>query len=144
MLEAAPYAGLFLSAFLAATILPMQSEAVLVGMLLTDHSPVALVIVASVGNVLGSIVNWALGRGIERFRDRRWFPLDEQAFTRAQHWYHRYGKWSLLLSWAPIVGDPLTLMAGVLRERFTTFVVLVTIAKSARYIALTALTLNLT
>lgn len=144
MLEAAPYAGLFLSAFLAATILPMQSEAVLVGMLLTDHSPVALVIVASVGNVLGSIVNWALGRGIERFRDRRWFPLDEQAFTRAQQWYHRYGKWSLLLSWAPIVGDPLTLMAGVLRERFTTFVVLVTIAKSARYIALTALTLNLT
>ena len=143
MLEAAPYAGLFLSAFLAATILPMQSEAVLVGLLLTKHSPVALVAIASVGNVLGSIVNWMLGRGIERFRDRPWFPIDQQSFDRAQAWYQKYGKWSLLLSWAPIIGDPLTLMAGVLRERLSIFVLLVSIAKTARYVALAALTLNL-
>jgi membrane protein YqaA with SNARE-associated domain len=143
MLEAAPYAGLFLSAFLAATILPMQSEAVLVGLLLTKHSPVALVAIASVGNVLGSIVNWMLGRGIERFRDRSWFPIDQHSFDRAQAWYQKYGKWSLLLSWAPIIGDPLTLMAGVLRERLSIFVLLVSIAKTARYVALAALTLNL-
>lgn len=143
MLEAAPYAGLFLSAFLAATILPMQSEAVLVGLLLTNHSPVALIAVASVGNVLGSIVNWMLGRGIERFRDRRWFPIDQRSFDHAQAWYRKYGKWSLLLSWAPIIGDPLTLMAGVLRERLSIFVLLVSIAKTARYVALAALTLNL-
>jgi membrane protein YqaA with SNARE-associated domain len=144
MLEAAPYAGLFFSAFLAATILPMQSEAVLVALLLADYPPMALIAVASVGNVLGSVVNWILGRGIERFRDRRWFPINAQAFARAQQWYHRYGKWSLLLSWAPIIGDPLTLMAGVLRERFGIFLLLVTIAKTARYLALAALTLNLT
>lgn len=143
MLEAAPYAGLFLSAFLAATILPMQSEAVLVGLLLTGHSPYTVVAVASLGNVLGSIVNWVLGRGIERFRHRRWFPVDEQSFDRAQAWYRKYGKWSLLLSWAPIIGDPLTLIAGVLRERLAVFVLLVTIAKTARYVALAALTLNL-
>ena len=143
MLEAAPYAGLFLSAFLAATILPMQSEAVLVGLLLTGHSPLTVVAVASVGNVLGSIVNWLLGRGIERFRNRAWFPVDQQSFDRAQAWYQKYGKWSLLLSWAPIIGDPLTLMAGVLRERLAVFVLLVTIAKVARYVALAALTLNL-
>lgn len=144
MLETAPYAGLFLSAFLAATILPMQSEAVLVGLLLTGHSPLTVVAVASTGNILGSIVNWLLGRGIERFRDRSWFPIDQQSFDRAQSWYQKYGKWSLLLSWAPIIGDPLTLMAGVLRERLATFVLLVSIAKTARYVALAALTLNLT
>ena len=143
MLEAAPYAGLFFSAFLAATLLPMQSEAVLVGLLLTGHSPFTVVAVASLGNVLGSIVNWLLGRGIERFRNRRWFPVDQQAFDRAQAWYRKYGKWSLLLSWAPIFGDPLTLMAGVLRERLAVFVLLVSIAKTARYLALAALTLNL-
>ena len=143
MLEAAPYAGLFLSAFLAATILPMQSEAVLVELLLTGHSPFTVVAVASFGNVLGSIVNWLLGRGIERFRNRRWFPVDQQSFDRAQAWYRKYGKWSLLLSWAPIIGDPLTVMAGVLRERLAIFVLLVTIAKTARYVALAALTLNL-
>jgi membrane protein YqaA with SNARE-associated domain len=71
--DIAAYAGLFVAAFAAATILPMQSEAVLVGLLLADYSPPLVVAVASVGNVLGSIVNWLLGRGIERFRDRRWF-----------------------------------------------------------------------
>ena len=137
------YIGLFTAAFVAATILPAQSEAVLVGLLLTGtYSPELLVAVASVGNVLGSVVNWGLGRGIENFRDRRWFPLSPTVLERTRVWYHRYGKWSLLLSWVPIIGDPLTVVAGVMREPFSTFIVLVAIAKFARYVAVAAVTLN--
>lgn len=143
MIDLAVYVGLFLTAFVAATILPMQSEAALVGLLLADIHPVwALVIVASVGNVAGSVVNWLLGRGIERFRDRRWFPVGPAALDRAQRWYHRYGKWSLLLSWMPIVGDPLTVVAGVAREPLAVFLALVTVAKVGRYLVLTAVTLS--
>lgn len=143
MTEFAVYGGLFLSAFAAATILPMQSEAVLVSLLLVDTYPVwALVSVASLGNVLGSVINWMLGRGIERYRDRRWFPADAAALQRAQLWYRRYGRWSLLLSWVPIIGDPITVVAGVLREPFFTFLALVTVAKVGRYLVLAAATLG--
>ena len=145
MIDLAVYVGLFLTAFVAATILPMQSEAALVGLLLADIHPVwALVGVASIGNVAGSVVNWLLGRGIERFRDRRWFPVGPAALDRAQGWYHRHGKWSLLLSWMPIVGDPLTVVAGVAREPFAIFLALVTVAKVGRYLVLTAATLGAT
>lgn len=137
------FAGLFIAAAGAATILPLQSEALLVGLLTAQSQPVGLLIAAaSVGNVLGSTVNWWLGRSIERFRDRRWFPLNEQALERAQRWYRRYGRWTLLLSWMPIVGDPLTLIAGVLRERLIWFVLIVAIAKTTRYLAVAALTLE--
>jgi membrane protein YqaA with SNARE-associated domain len=143
MIDLAVYVGLFLTAFVAATILPMQSEAALVGLLLADIHPVwALVSVASIGNVAGSVVNWLLGRGIERFRERRWFPVGPAALDRAQRWYHRHGKWSLLLSWMPIVGDPLTVVAGVAREPFAVFLALVTVAKVGRYLVLTAVTLS--
>lgn len=138
------YGGLFASALVAATILPMQSEAALSGLLLTGAYPVfALVLAASLGNVLGSVVNWLLGRGIARFRDRRWFPVGPRALERAEAWYGRYGKWSLLLSWVPIIGDPLTVVAGALREPFPVFLALVTIAKVGRYLALTAAVLGL-
>jgi membrane protein YqaA with SNARE-associated domain len=137
------YVGLFVTAFVAATILPMQSEAALVGLVLTDAYPVwALIAVASLGNVLGSVANWLLGRGVERFRSRRWFPVKPAALDRAQNWYRRYGKWSLLLSWVPIIGDPLTVVAGVLREPFPIFLLLVTFAKVGRYAVLTAATLS--
>ena len=137
------YVGLFVTAFVAATILPMQSEAALVGLVLTDAYPVwALIAVASLGNVLGSVANWLLGRGVERFWSRRWFPVKPAALDRAQNWYRRYGKWSLLLSWVPIIGDPLTVVAGVLREPFPIFLLLVTFAKVGRYAVLTAATLS--
>ena len=143
MTDAAALAGLFITALAAATVLPLQSEAVLVALLLRGEIvPWLLVAVASTGNVLGSVVNWGLGRGIERFRSRRWFPASEAALERAQRGYQRYGKWSLLLSWVPIIGDPLTVIAGVLREPFITFVLLVTVAKVGRYLMLTALTLG--
>lgn len=138
------YAGLFSIAFAAATVLPMQSEAALAGLLLSDtYSPAVLIGVASVGNVLGSIVNWLLGRGIGRFRDRKWFPASQAQLDRAASWYQRYGKWTLLLSWAPIIGDPLTVIAGVLREPLLSFVILVAIAKTGRYLAILALTTGL-
>lgn len=120
----------------------MQSEAVLVGLLLAgDYSIAGLLVVATIGNVLGAVINWALGRSLLHWRDRPWFPASEAQLARAQGWYKRYGRWSLLLSWAPIVGDPITVIAGTLRERFWIFLLLVTMAKGGRYITLAAITL---
>ncbi len=138
----AAYGGLFLAALIAATILPMQSEAALVALLLTDYTPWLAVAIATFGNVLGSLINWWLGRSITRFRHHRWFPADDRALARASGWYQRYGKWSLLLSWVPIVGDPLTVIAGVLREPLPSFLTLVTLAKAGRYIVLALATLH--
>lgn len=135
--------GLFIAAFGAATLLPLQSEAVLAGLLILDRYPVwLLVAVATAGNVLGSVVNWLLGRSIERFRQRRWFPVSEAQLTRAQRAYHRYGRWSLLLSWVPVIGDPLTLVAGVMREPLRSFVAIVLVAKLGRYLVVTLLVLG--
>ncbi len=137
MSDYAAYLTLFTSALVAATLLPAQSEAVLAGLVLGGQQPVAvLVTVASIGNVLGAVINWALGRGIERFRERRWFPVGPQALARAERHYRRWGKWSLLLSWAPLIGDPLTVVAGILRERLWVFLLLVTVAKLGRYLVL--------
>ncbi|GLX15654.1 MULTISPECIES: YqaA family protein [Pseudomonadaceae] len=138
------YFGLFAAAFGAATLLPLQSEALLVGLLLGSAQPAwALVLFASVGNVLGSLVNWWLGLYLERFRDRRWFPVNERRLQQAQHWYGRYGRWSLLLSWLPVIGDPLTLVAGIMREPLWRFTLIVAFAKTLRYAVLAAATLGL-
>lgn len=142
ILDAAAYGGLFLAAFLAATILPMQSEAALVGLILAGRQPVALLLLAaSIGNVLGSLINWVLGRFIERFAGRKWFPASPAALERARRHYARWGYWSLLLSWVPIIGDPLTVIAGMLREPLWRFLALVTIAKVTRYALLAWVTL---
>jgi membrane protein YqaA with SNARE-associated domain len=137
------YIGLFASALVAATVLPMQSEAVLAALLLGgNHSVAVLLAVATVGNVLGSVINWVLGRYMLRYRHARWFPASQQQLARAQAWYRRWGRWSLLGSWLPVVGDPLTVVAGLLREPLVPFVVLVTIAKGTRYLVLAALVLS--
>jgi membrane protein YqaA with SNARE-associated domain len=144
MLDLGVYLGLFVTAFGAASLLPLQSEAVFVGALLAKIQPAwALLLVASVGNLLGSVLNWAIGRALERQRDRSWFPLDQQRLARAHAVYGRVGYWSLLLSWVPIVGDPLTLIAGVLREPLWRFLLLVGLAKTGRYLVLMAVTLRL-
>jgi membrane protein YqaA with SNARE-associated domain len=141
----AAYGGLFLAAFAAATILPAQSEAVLAGLLAAgNHASALLILVAGTGNVLGSVVNWLLGRSIERFRNARWFPVSEKQLDRVGSWYRKYGWWSLLLSWVPVIGDPLTVAAGVMREPFARFLLVVSIAKFGRYIALAALVLHWT
>lgn len=135
------YGSLFFTAFGAATFLPIQSEFILVGLHLSgDYSPYWLLIVATVGNTLGSTVNWALGRYIEHFKDRRWFPIKPAVIDRASRWYERWGAWSLLLAWMPFIGDPLTLVAGILRVNVWLFVALVAMGKMIRYGAvLTAL-----
>jgi len=134
------YAGLFFASFAAATILPVQSEIALIRLLLAEHyDPWLLIGVASVGNTLGSVANWVLGRFIARLEGRRWFPVSRQGIARAETWYYRYGRWSLLLSWTPFIGDPLTIVAGVLREPLPVFIVLVAIAKTARYVAVVAI-----
>ena len=143
MWDFSAYLGLFVAAFGAATLLPMQSEAVLVGLLLAAEQPPALLLlVATTGNVLGSAANWLLGRYIEHLRHRRWFPVPEDKLQRARQAYHRYGRWSLLLSWVPIIGDPLTVIAGVLREPFWSFLLIVLVAKAGRYLVLAVLTLG--
>ena len=145
MFELTSYIGLFVAALGAATLLPMQSEAVLVGMLLSDRYVVStLLAVATFGNVLGSAMNWLLGRSVERFRHKRWFPVSESKLEKAQQSYLRYGRWSLLLSWVPIIGDPLTVVAGVMREPLWSFLLIVTLAKGMRYLVLTAVTLGWT
>lgn len=131
---------LFVTALLAATIFPLQSEALLVALLLAGDEPAFLLVVtASLGNVLGSTINWILGRFLLRFQGRRWFPVSDKHLQRATRWYRRWGRWSLLGSWLPIFGDPLTLVAGVLREPLPTFLALVTLAKAGRYIAIVML-----
>lgn len=129
------YLSVFISAFLAATILPAQSEAILAYQLsVTPRALVGLVTIATVGNVLGAIVNWALGRFLTHHRDRPWFPIRTDRLETAERQYRKYGRFSLLLSWVPFIGDPITVVAGVLREPVWSFLLLVTIAKGARYI----------
>lgn len=139
----AVYGTLFSAALLAATILPAQSEAVLVGLLLTkSYSPALLLLVASLGNILGSLINWLLGRKIESYQGKRWFPISFEQLERARNRYQRYGRWALLLSWVPVIGDPITVAAGMMREKLLIFLLLVSIAKTGRYLALAAITLQ--
>jgi len=125
------------TAFLAATILPVSSEVVLA--VIVAAAPEALwtpILVATAGNTAGAAVNWALGRFFLHYRERRWFPVSEHQLDRASRWFQRYGVWSLLFAWLPVVGDPLTLVAGLLRVRFWIFLPLVAVGKGARYVVL--------
>ena len=127
------YLGLFVSAFLAATLVPAYSEILFAGLVSAGYDPLALWLWASAGNTLGSAVNWTLGRYLLQFQERRWFPFKEGTLTRAQRWFQRYGVWSLLMAWLPVGGDALTFVAGVMRVRFAVFIVLTAIGKASRY-----------
>lgn len=130
----AALAGLFASAFLAGSILPAQSEIVLAALLLAAKQPAwLLVLVATLGNVGGAVLNYGLGRSATRFRHRRWFPLSAAGWERSAALFNRWGLWSLLLSWLPIVGDGFTVLAGAARTPFPLFLALVTVAKAGRY-----------
>ncbi|MCA1792272.1 MAG: YqaA family protein [Desulfotignum sp.] len=127
--------GLFGSAFFAATILPFYSEVVLFALLRQGGDPLLLLLVATTGNTLGSLVNWWMGLYLLRFQNRRWFYFSPAQITRAQSWFQRYGYWTLLLAWLPIGGDPLTLVAGIMKIRLGVFLPLVAIGKGLRYVA---------
>ncbi|MDJ0934853.1 MAG: YqaA family protein [Kiloniellales bacterium] len=135
MADFAVYGGLFLSAFLSATLLPGSSEALLTGLVVSGRGePWLLLAAAVIGNVLGSLVNWICGRFLAAFRDRKWFPVSPRRYAQAAGWFERYGVWSLLFAWAPVVGDPLTVIAGAFRVGFLPFLLLVTIGKLVRYL----------
>jgi len=138
------YIGLFLSAFLAATILPFSSEAVLAGLMARGgFDGLALWAIATAGNTLGAMVNWVLGRWCLHWQNKPWFPFKAADLDAADRWFSKWGVWSLLLSWVPIIGDPITFAAGFLRVNFWVFTVLVVIAKGGRYVIVLALVRSL-
>ena len=128
------YLSLFIISFLAATILPFSSELTLAGLIATSsYDNLLLLIVASLGNILGSVVNWILGFYSRNLSKKRWFPFKDQQIEKFISWFNRFGKWSLLFAWVPIIGDPLTLAAGLLRVKFVEFLTFVAIGKVGRY-----------
>jgi membrane protein YqaA with SNARE-associated domain len=131
---------LFASALLAATMFPAQSEMALAGLHIAGkYSEWALLVVATTGNVLGSVINWLLGRHLIHFKDRKWFPIKGRALNKANATYQKYGVWTLLLAWVPFIGDPLTLVAGIFRTNIWLFLLLATIGKAGRYALLLAI-----
>ncbi|MBF0186315.1 MAG: DedA family protein [Magnetococcales bacterium] len=125
---------LFLLSLLAATILPLSSEILLLALLSdAQQTAAALWFAATLGNVLGACLNWGLGFWGISFLERRWFPVNRQEIRKAEERFQRYGAWSLLLAWVPVIGDPLTVIAGVLRYSFWRFLILVTLGKGGRY-----------
>ncbi len=128
--------ALFLAAFVAATPVPFQSEIIFGGLVAAEPDRFWLILaVASVGNTLGSCVNYALGRGLAGLTLPERFRIPEPAMHRSEGWFRRWGVWSLLLSWLPL-GDVLTVAAGVLRTPVWLFVALVALAKTGRYLVL--------
>ncbi len=129
--------SLFFGAFLAATILPFSSEVMLTLALTSgEFDTWLLVSIAAVGNTLGALLNWYLGRFLMHWSNHRWFPFSQPQLIRAEHAFNRYGLWSLLFAWVPVVGDPLTFAAGALNVRLAVFLPLVAVGKSLRYVAI--------
>ena len=129
------YLSLFFISFLAATILPFSSELTLAGLISTsNYDNLLLLVFASFGNVLGSVFNWGLGFYARNLTIKKWFPFKETQIERSSKWFSKFGKWSLLFAWLPIVGDPLTFVAGLLKVRFLDFIILVAIGKVSRYL----------
>ena len=140
------YLAVFLSAFLAATILPFYSELVLAGLVLAGRDPVLLWVAATTGNTLGAVVNGWIGLGLESLRARRgsprwlvWCGLGDEEIERAQGWFGRYGYYSLLFAWLPVGGDALTFIAGIMKVRLLPFLILVALGKGARYVVVIVL-----
>lgn len=125
--------SLFWVALASATLLPGGSEVWLARLWCIGEPALALWAVATAGNTLGSLINVALGRYARQFQHRRWFPASPQGLARAERWYHRFGEASLLLSWVPVIGDPLTVLAGVMRLSWWRALLWIVLAKGARY-----------
>lgn len=127
------YLLMFITAFGAATLLPFYSEILLVAQLNAGLSPAWLWVAATLGNTLGAGINWWMGMKLSHYADRKWFPARKSDLIRAQNWFTRYGKWTLLMSWMPIGGDALTVVGGIMRISAVPFFILVGIGKGLRY-----------
>lgn len=125
--------SLFLVAFVSATLLPGGSEVWLARLWCLGEPAILLWAVATTGNTLGSLVNVAMGRYARQFQDRRWFPASPKRLAQAERWYHKLGEASLLLSWLPVVGDPLTVLAGLFRLPWWRAFLWIVVAKGVRY-----------
>ncbi|HSR01196.1 MAG TPA: YqaA family protein [Methylophilaceae bacterium] len=136
------YIGLFIASFLAATILPISSELVLGALLVNGLPMVSLIVIATVGNVLGSLLNYSLGYWASLGVVKKWLKLSEVQFLKAERRFKKYGILSLLFAWVPIIGDPITLVAGILRIPMIWFVILVTIGKLMRYMVISYFVLH--
>ena len=138
------YASLFISSFLSSTILPGHSELILTTFIFLKKYPIVdLIFFASIGNILGSILNWFIGYYFTSLKDRKWFPINKSQLTRASSWFLKYGKWTLCLSWVPLIGDPLTIIAGIFRVPIHTFILIVTLAKTMRYVFISLVAANI-
>jgi membrane protein YqaA with SNARE-associated domain len=132
--------ALFLLSFIAATLLPLGSEWLLMALLANGHPPLTCVLVATVGNTLGAMTSYIIG-----YYGADWFATKVLRISTAQQdqaerWYRRFGTWSLLLSWMPVVGDPLCLLGGFYRVRCSWFLLLVAAGKGLRYLTIAGLT----
>ena len=131
------YLSLFIVSFMVATIVPFGSEVYLAALLVMDnYNSLLLLIIASIGNILGSVFNWICGYYATYIIQKKWFPINQNQITKATNFFLKYGKWSLLLAWVPLIGDPLTFVAGTLRYSFISFLILVSIGKTARYLVI--------
>jgi len=138
------YTSLFISSFLSSTLLPGHSELTLTTFIfLKKYSIIDLIIFASIGNILGSILNWCMGYYLTNLKNKKWFPINTLRLTRASSWFLKYGKWTLFFSWVPVIGDPLTIIAGVFRVPIYTFILIVSIAKIMRYFFVTLVATNI-
>jgi len=134
--------SLFFISFCASTLLPLGSEWLLVALLLQGSNPVATVVVATIGNSLGAGTNYLIGFYGGDWLKEKMLRIDKAQQQQAEKWFNRYGSWSLLLAWLPIIGDPLCVVAGILRTPLLRFSLLVTTGKGLRYTVLTILTLS--
>lgn len=134
--------SLFLLSICASTLLPLGSEWLLVALLLNGVDPLASVAVASLGNSLGAITSYGIGFAGSSLLIEKLLRISSEQQHRAHNWFNRYGSWALLFSWLPVVGDPLCLVAGSLKHRLHTFILLVSIGKTARYSIVAFLTLT--
>jgi len=124
---------LFFSALISSTLFPGGSEALLIYRLHDGASPATVVTIATIGNVLGSLITYGMGRLGNEAMHRKWLRIPERQTERAEHWFKRYGRPSLIMAWLPIVGDPLCLAAGLLSCPLISFIILVSIGKLCRY-----------
>ncbi len=130
------YLGLFLTAFLSATLLPGASELTVVALMYEQYDVLWLWFFATTGNTLGAVVNYYMGLYLEHFKDRSWFPFKADKLKHSQRWFQKYGIWSLVFAWLPVVGDGLTFIAGMMKAHFAVFIVLVAFGKGVRYAVL--------